>query len=116
MLVTLRRRSASRRHLQQTCTKPRPAAHLTSTGPEVHPDVMATAATPTLKRAASLAELEAKGRVVVHVEGHTVCLLLDDGEVYAVDNRCPHMGFPLHRGTVSDGILTCHWHHARFDL
>jgi hypothetical protein len=26
------------------------------------------------------------------------------------------MGFPLHRGTVRDGILTCHWHHARFDL
>src|SRR4051794_9119506 len=26
------------------------------------------------------------------------------------------MGFPLHRGSVSDGILTCHWHHARFDL
>jgi hypothetical protein len=22
----------------------------------------------------------------------------------------------LHRGTVQDGILTCHWHHARFDL
>src|SRR3954447_5657995 len=36
--------------------------------------------------------------------------------VYAVDNRCPHMGFPLHKGSVSDGILTCHWHHARFDL
>ena len=35
---------------------------------------------------------------------------------YAIDNRCPHMGFPLHRGSVSDGILTCHWHHARFDL
>ena len=37
-------------------------------------------------------------------------------KVYAVDNRCPHMGFPLHRGTVQDGVLTCHWHHARFDL
>src|SRR5215211_961617 len=36
--------------------------------------------------------------------------------VHAVDNRCPHMGFPLHRGSVCDGILTCHWHHARFDL
>jgi len=36
--------------------------------------------------------------------------------IYAVDNRCPHMGFPLHRGSVCDGILTCHWHHARFDL
>jgi hypothetical protein len=26
------------------------------------------------------------------------------------------MGFPLHRGTVENGLLTCHWHHARFDL
>jgi hypothetical protein len=26
------------------------------------------------------------------------------------------MGFPLNRGTVRDGILTCHWHHARFDM
>ena len=33
-----------------------------------------------------------------------------------MDNRCPHMGFPLARGTTKDGILTCHWHHARFDL
>jgi len=26
------------------------------------------------------------------------------------------MGFPLDRGSVEDGILTCHWHHARFDF
>ena len=26
------------------------------------------------------------------------------------------MGFPLNKGTIKDGILTCHWHHARFDL
>jgi hypothetical protein len=25
-------------------------------------------------------------------------------------------GFPLNKGTVKDSILTCHWHHARFDL
>jgi nitrite reductase/ring-hydroxylating ferredoxin subunit len=37
-------------------------------------------------------------------------------EADAFDNRCPHMGFPLDRGSVEDGILTCHWHHARFDL
>jgi nitrite reductase/ring-hydroxylating ferredoxin subunit len=67
-------------------------------------------------RAASLKELEEKGRLVVGVEGHTICLLHEGGEVHAVDNRCPHMGFPLHRGSVADGILTCHWHHARFDL
>src|SRR6476659_7286004 len=77
---------------------------------------MAVVETAQRKRAASLEELESKGRMVVGVEGNTVCLLLEGGEVHAVDNRCPHMGFPLHRGTVADGILTCHWHHARFDL
>jgi len=68
------------------------------------------------ERAASLDELRQKGRLVVGLNGHTVCLLAEGDDVYAIDNRCPHMGFPLHRGTVSDGILTCHWHHARFDL
>ena len=69
-----------------------------------------------LVRAASLAELRAAGRLVVHLDRHTLCLFADGDRVHAVDNRCPHMGFPLHRGTVCDGILTCHWHHARFDL
>jgi nitrite reductase/ring-hydroxylating ferredoxin subunit len=67
-------------------------------------------------RAASLAELRAAGRHVVHLDGHVLCLFAEGEDVYAVDNRCPHMGFPLHRGSVCDGILTCHWHHARFDL
>jgi nitrite reductase/ring-hydroxylating ferredoxin subunit len=68
------------------------------------------------ERAVSLEELRAAGRLVVSVGGQTICLLAEGDAVHAVDNRCPHMGFPLHRGTVSDGILTCHWHHARFDL
>jgi nitrite reductase/ring-hydroxylating ferredoxin subunit len=70
----------------------------------------------TLVRATSLQELRAAGRLVVHLDGHTVALFLDGEEAHACDNRCPHMGFPLHRGTIKDGILTCHWHHARFDL
>ncbi|MFL5922012.1 MAG: Rieske (2Fe-2S) protein [Gaiellaceae bacterium] len=77
---------------------------------------MAVVESAQRRRAASLEELEAKGRLVVSVEGHSICLLAENGDIHAVDNRCPHMGFPLHRGTVNDGILTCHWHHARFDL
>jgi nitrite reductase/ring-hydroxylating ferredoxin subunit len=77
---------------------------------------MTAVASERLVRAASLAELRAAGRLVVHLEGHVLCLFAEGDEVHAVDNRCPHMGFPLHRGSVRDGILTCHWHHARFDL
>jgi nitrite reductase/ring-hydroxylating ferredoxin subunit len=45
-----------------------------------------------------------------------IAVFCHEGRVYAVDNRCPHLGFPLHRGSLHEGILTCHWHHARFDL
>lgn len=66
--------------------------------------------------AAALPDLRTAGCLSVSVEGHTLALYLVDGQVYAVDNRCPHMGFPLDRGHVQDGILTCYWHYARFDL
>ena len=66
--------------------------------------------------AGSLEELKAKGRFVVHGGHRPILVIHDRGRVFALDNRCPHMGFPLERGSVEDGILTCHWHHARFDL
>lgn len=65
---------------------------------------------------AELADLKDKGSITVHPNGKPVVLFLYGDQVYAVDNRCPHMGFPLDKGSVEEGILTCHWHHARFDL
>lgn len=64
----------------------------------------------------SLEALKATGRLVVHGGHRPILILYDRGRIFALDNRCPHMGFPLERGTIEDGILTCHWHHARFDL
>ena len=63
-----------------------------------------------------LEELARRQPRVISAGGRTIVLFVRDDQVYALDNRCPHMGFPLSRGTVRDGILTCHWHHARFDL
>lgn len=67
-------------------------------------------------RVAALQDLKTEQCMTVRAGGHTLALFLHNDRVYAVDNRCPHMGFPLDQGTVQDGILTCHWHHARFDL
>ena len=61
-------------------------------------------------------ELREEGRTVARADGRALALFYHEGEFRAVDNRCPHMGFPLSDGTVDDGILTCHWHHARFEL
>ena len=71
---------------------------------------------PEFLRVASLAELQEKGIMVIRGADRPIAVFAHDGKVSAVDNRCPHMGFPLSRGTVQDGILTCHWHQARFDL
>ena len=68
------------------------------------------------QRICSLAELHVAGCRTVSIAGRTLVVFEHAGRVFAVDNRCPHMGFPLNRGTVKDGILTCHWHHAKFDL
>ena len=64
----------------------------------------------------TLDELRATGQVLATVGDRRVLVVEHDGQVRALDNRCPHMGFPLHQGTLHDGILTCHWHHARFEL
>ena len=64
----------------------------------------------------SLEEVRSRSPLVVSKGPVPIVIFDHDGELHAVDNRCPHMGFPLHRGTVEDGILTCYWHHARFDL
>ena len=67
-------------------------------------------------RVCPLDELQRDGVRVVSTGERTVAVFWHRDEVFAVDNRCPHMGFPLSQGTVADGILTCHWHHAKFDL
>jgi len=64
----------------------------------------------------SLDELRRTGCITGKAGTQPICVFWSDGEALALDDRCPHMGFPLHRGTVESGLVTCHWHNARFDL
>ncbi len=52
----------------------------------------------------------------VKVENQKVMLTRVDGKVYAVENKCPHLGMPLAKGKVCDRAVTCRWHGATFDL
>lgn len=75
-----------------------------------------TTRTDAFQRVASLTDVTKIGLHTVYVDDQVIVLVHHEGRIYALDNRCPHMGFPLDKGSVADGILTCHWHHARFDL
>ena len=67
-------------------------------------------------KCAEVADIPEEGVIAVNIAGHSIALAKSNGKIFAVDNRCPHMGYPLNRGSVQDGILICHWHHAMFDL
>jgi len=67
--------------------------------------------------ALSAAELDAKGKVVVRHEGRQFLVLRTPDGVFACTNRCPHEGYPLSEGVLTDGhVLTCNWHNWKFDL
>jgi nitrite reductase/ring-hydroxylating ferredoxin subunit len=52
----------------------------------------------------------------VKVEGRSIALFQHEGSFYATDNQCPHMGYPLTRGRVRNGVLTCDWHGWSYDM
>ena len=58
--------------------------------------------------------------------GQGVCIIIEDeeiavfrtrtGEVFAVENRCPHRRGPLSEGIVGNGKVVCPLHGHKFDL
>jgi len=53
---------------------------------------------------------------ISEVGGREILLARVGDRYYAADNRCPHMGCNLSRGTLEGTILTCPRHHSQFDL
>lgn len=61
-------------------------------------------------------ELAEGHRVVVEVDRAPVMLYRSDGQVYAVEDWCPHAGGPLSEGPMDGCVVTCPWHGSRFDV
>ena len=56
------------------------------------------------------------GMLAVYPRGIGVLLARVEGQLYAVANRCYHMGCPLEAGKLRGTILTCPCHDWRFDI
>jgi nitrite reductase (NADH) small subunit len=61
-------------------------------------------------------ELSAGGRRVVRVGEVEVALVNVDGELYALENACPHRGGPLGEGDLEGHLLHCPLHAWPFDV
>jgi nitrite reductase (NADH) small subunit/3-phenylpropionate/trans-cinnamate dioxygenase ferredoxin subunit len=67
----------------------------------------------TIGQTADIPEGEAR---VVEINGKLIAVFHQQGQFYALDDVCPHMGASLAAGEVKDGIVTCSWHAWRFRL
>ena len=61
-------------------------------------------------------ELPLREPTAVEVGDRRICLVrLEDG-VFGFDDRCPHRGGSLARGSVCDAVITCAFHTWQFDV
>ncbi len=62
-------------------------------------------------------KLSEKGWMVFRHQSKQILLIKQGDTFFAVNNRCPHEGYPLSEGSLSkDCKLTCNWHNWKFDL
>ena len=66
--------------------------------------------------AADFLSLREGGLTAVYPKGLPVLLIRKDAQVYALENRCAHMGCPLTAGKLEGNILQCPCHDWSFDI
>ena len=65
---------------------------------------------------ARLTEIPSNRGLCVQVDGVDIALYLVDERVYAMEDTCPHAGFPLSQGELEGCVVTCQAHGWPFDV
>jgi nitrite reductase/ring-hydroxylating ferredoxin subunit len=53
---------------------------------------------------------------VVNVSGVDVMIANIEGQMYAIGNKCTHVGGPLGKGKLAGSVVECPWHGSKFDV
>lgn len=71
----------------------------------------------SMQQVMTRADLPAGSKKAVKI-GETEILLVHtaEGELYALEAKCPHAGAPLEQGAICNGRLVCPWHMGTFEL
>lgn len=57
-----------------------------------------------------------RGATVKLKDGTEVALFNVNGDFHAIENFCPHKGYPLADSRLYGSIVECDWHGWRFDV
>lgn len=61
-------------------------------------------------------EIPEGGGLRVRVEGLDIGLYRVDGQIFAMEDNCPHAGFPLSKGRLVGCVIVCEAHGWPFDV
>ena len=61
-------------------------------------------------------KLEENTMKLVTVQGTPILLIKQQGQIFAIDNRCPHMGCGFSGGTLEGSVIVCPCHDWHFNL
>ncbi|MCK5732136.1 MAG: Rieske 2Fe-2S domain-containing protein [Tenericutes bacterium] len=59
---------------------------------------------------ANLSTLNQKKKLRVQVKNRWILLTSNDSGIFAIQDKCPHMGSSLFSGRLQDGVITCKDH------
>ncbi len=65
---------------------------------------------------AAVQEIPPGSALLVEAAGQEIALFNLRGEIFAIDNTCPHTGGPLAEGDIESDRVTCPWHGSIFNI
>ena len=71
---------------------------------------------PIFLEVAKKSQIPEGAAIGVEVEGKRLALINVHGEIYALDDECPHEAGPMSEGVIEGEEIQCPWHSSRFNI
>src|ERR1700716_3018695 len=70
---------------------------------------------PRFVEVAKRSQIPESGAIAVEVEGKCLALVNLKGEIYALEDTCPHEAGPLSEGQIIGEDIECPWHGSSYN-
>ncbi|CAL1545244.1 unnamed protein product [Lymnaea stagnalis] len=114
-VVNIKRREDALSVYPDSVTNP-PERPLSTTTDQSSPTDKTTSDNMTEAIAGDVQDFQDGQMKEIEVGDQKVLLVKEDGQFYAIGNKCTHYGAPLSKGAYCKGVVRCPWHGACFNV